>query len=460
MTFWPAPTLKSGIPVCAKIEIPSSKSLTNRYLILAALSDSPSIIKNPLLARDTSLMVEALRKLGTKIDTSTAPQSWKITPRKLSGAKIDAGLAGTVMRFIPPIAALASGVTLIDGDPQARKRPMQTTISSLQNLGVDISSCNTHAESLPLRISGNGKITGGKLEIDASASSQFISALLLAGARFEQGLELQHIGDKLPSLPHIEMTLSVLCQAGVHISESGSSAAPIWHVAPGPIHFTHATAETDLSNAGPFLASAMLTAGQIEIPNWPQNTTQAGAHFASIFEKMGAKIAFSAHGSLLLHGPKNILPIDLDCHAIGELVPTLAAVCAFATDTCALRNIGQLRGHETDRLAALTTELTKIGVTAKIIKDDLIITPPTAESAGYHGALLNSYADHRMATFGAILGLRINGIRIDDIETTAKTLPNFVQLWENLISQSAQSKSAENYFSADSKKAVFSSEDK
>lgn len=438
MRFWPAPTLANNTAIDAKISIPASKSLTNRYLILAALSAQPTTIYHPLRARDTFLMLTALRALGVEIQELPSGDGWQVFPDNFRGGKIQAGLAGTVMRFIPPVAALAHGETLLDGDLQARKRPMRTTIESLHQLGVEISGSGSNSDTLPLRISGTGEVRGGEVTIDASASSQFVSALLLAGARFQNGVTLRHVGTDLPSMPHIQMTLSVLQKCGVQVVTKQIDGNPVWQVQPGKIQLPPVTVESDLSNAGPFLAAAVVCGGKIVIPNWPRETTQPGAKFAEILASTGAKVNYLPDGALELIGTAEIAPLDLDCHAIGELVPTLAAVCAFATGDCALRNIGQLRGHETDRLAALVAELSKVGVFAHIDGDDLLISPPT-DLADYRGGKILSYADHRMATFGAILGLRIPQIEVENIETTAKTLPNFVELWEQLIMQSVQS---------------------
>ncbi|XCB30707.1 3-phosphoshikimate 1-carboxyvinyltransferase [Arcanobacterium hippocoleae] len=364
-------------------------------------------------------------------------KSLRIKPGKLHGAEINAGLAGTVMRFIPPIAAIAAGRTILDGDLQARKRPMAATISSLRQLGVEVRAGGIGGDTLPIQILGQGFVDGGEIEIDAAKSSQFVSALLLVGACFNRGVTLRHRGDRLPSLPHIEMTISVLRECGVQVTAEYSADGATWQVSPGIIQLPEITVESDLSNAGPFLAAAMITGGQIKIPNWPRQTTQAGNEFVRIFTAQGAQTAYRHDGGVLtLRGPEEIFPLDLDCHAIGELVPTLAAVCAFAGGPSVLRDIGQLRGHETDRLTALVCELEKVGVGACIVGDDLFITPPAEKISGYKAAKLSSYADHRMAAFGAILGLRIPGVEVENIETTSKTMPNFVELWEKMIAES------------------------
>lgn len=674
--------------VDATVELPGSKSLTNRYLVLAALSDSPVTITAPLVARDTVLMAQALEHLGMRIDRSD-DHAWRVFPATaLHGGHIDCGLAGTVMRFVPPLAALASGVSTIDGDEGARKRPIDAMVAALEQLGVQVQASqlsdakllsdggplsdgeqlsDDSAAHLPLRITGTGSLAGGIVSINASASSQFVSGLLLAAPRFAHGLDLRHCGGELPSLPHIRMTLALLRQAGVRVHEydaAGSEilapalsaqlresttrlpessrstdasaqpadptavtpaaqtppaqmppstqaqptqtptpaapGAPVrWVVEPGPVHLEDVTVEPDLSNAGPFLAAAMVTGGRIRIPNWPLSTTQPGAELPRIFEAMGGRTriitteqadfctasaastaadsastrpaparpvpAHSApahsdvsarsavptrsdtpapsdaaarpdthtrseaptavhhdappavtpdptHGTLELVGPPPgaIQAIDMNLHAVGELVPTIAAVAAFTQGESHLRDIGQLRGHETNRLAALRIELAKIGVSAYESGDDLTIIPAAAHGAlampsaispaivastapagtsagasaqgsagasaqtsagtsagvsaqGSAGAsaqgstktstgtcdvsheerdaniYLDSYADHRMATFGAILGLRVPHVFVDDIETTSKTLPQFPQLWAAMLEQSAAS---------------------
>lgn len=432
MTFWAAP---SASRVRATLTIPGSKSLTNRYLLLAAIGREPVRVINPLVARDTLLMAGALEALGARIEQ--ADGVWTVTPIDPSvttEARIDVGLAGTVMRFIPPLAALRHGITHIDGDEAARARPMSTIVNALRALGAQIDAASSPSPAtdspagaaLPLTVVGTGEIRGGRVEIDASASSQFVSALLLAGPLMREGIDLRHVGERLPSLPHIEMTIRVLREAGIAVTTHNNR----WVVSPGVPALHDVAIEPDLSNAGPFLAAAMVTGGEVTINHWPACTTQAGDRFRDLFAHMGGHVTWNADTSqLTLRGPAEISPIDVDMHDVGELVPTLAAVCAFACGQSRLRDIGQLRGHETDRLAALVTELGKVGVEAWIDGDDLVISP----TATPRSADLASYADHRMATFGAILGLRTPGIRVENIATTSKTLPGFTDLWQTMI---------------------------
>ncbi len=417
---WSAPL--SG-PVDAIVDIPGSKSLTNRYFVLAALGSEPVTIHHPLVARDTELMADALESLGAIINRGA--EAWTIVPGPLRGGNVECGLAGTVMRFIPPLATFAMEPVRLDGDPAARVRPMDAIVDGLRGLGVQVDAAELNGSPvLPMTVHGTGSVAGGSLDIDASASSQFVSALLLAAPLMTHGLDLRHVGETLPSQPHIAMTVAVLREAGIDVVEQPVDAPNRWIVSPNIPQLSDVTIEPDLSNAGAFLAAAMVSGGRVSIPRWPSQTTQPGDAYREIFTEMGATVTLD-DGLLTVVGPGAIRPYDADMKDVGELVPSVAAVAAFADGTSYLRNIGQLRGHETDRLAALTTELAKIGVTAYEDGDDLVIEGGVPTKA----AVIESYEDHRMATFGAILGLRIEGIEVVNIETTSKTLPEFVAMW-------------------------------
>ena len=422
---YPAPTARG--PLQASVRLPGSKSLTNRELVLAALATGPSRLRAPLHARDTELMAEALRALGADIQEAPASgeygADWLVTPGALRGpATIDVGLAGTVMRFVPPLAALASGEVRFDGDESARRRPMSVTIDSLRALGVEVDDGGTGR--LPFTTRGTGAVRGGSIEIDASASSQFVSGLLLAAPRFAEGLRLRHTGQRLPSLPHIEMTVACLAARGVAVD---SPEPGVWTVAPQPIEATDAWLEPDLSNAAPFLAAAVVTGGSVSVTGWPSETTQVGAELPRLLEAFGGRSEL-ADGVLTVHGGGRISAVDLDLTIGGELAPTLAGLAALADGPSRLIGIGHLRGHETDRLAALATDLGAIGCRVVELDDGLEIHP-----GPLHGAPWGAYEDHRMATTGALLGLAVPGIVIDDIATTAKTLPEFRDLWERMV---------------------------
>ncbi len=415
--LWTAPSAPG--PVQAVVTVPGSKSITNRALVLAALATAPATLRAPLRSRDTELMASALRTLGARID-DTEDGSWHVTPAEPHGpAAVDCGLAGTVMRFVPPVAALAAGAVEFDGDPRARERPMDTVLDALRALGVEITGAN-----LPFTLHGAGHVPGGSVTIDASASSQFVSGLLLSGARFDQGVTVLHDGKPVPSLPHIEMTVTMLREAGVAVDDSEPNR---WHVAPGPVTPRDIDVEPDLSNATPFLAAAAATGGEVTVPGWPHHTDQAGDRIRDILNSMGAEVRLDDTG-LTVRGPEELTGIDIDLRDAGELTPTVAALAALATTPSNLHGIGHLRGHETDRLAALDTELSTLGGQVTRTDDGLRITPRPLHSGTWH-----AYADHRMATAGAILGLRVPGIEVDDIATTAKTLPDFPGQWSTML---------------------------
>jgi 3-phosphoshikimate 1-carboxyvinyltransferase len=421
---WPAP-LATG-PFAAVIRLPGSKSLTNRELVLAAIADGPSLLRAPLHSRDSALMIEGLRALGVRIDEMPGAGSYGpdllVTPGELEGGiSIDCGLAGTVMRFLPPLAALALGPVAFDGDPHARTRPMRTMLDALRVLGIDISDDGRGA--LPFSLYGTGSIAGGELSIDASASSQFVSGLLLVAPRFTNGLVLHHTGAVLPSLPHIEMTIETLAARGVVVQTPRPGT---WVVPPSAIAARDVDIEPDLSNAGPFLAAALVAGGSVTVTGWPKQTSQVGDRMRGILTDMGADVSFfstgEAIGDLTVTGTGAVHGIALD--ESSELAPTVAAIAALADSETVLTGIAHLRGHETDRLAALATEINALGGDVTETDDGLIIRPATL-----HGGLWHSYADHRMATAGAIIGLAVPGVEIDDIQTTAKTLPQFPELW-------------------------------
>lgn len=419
---WPAP--RSVGRLAATVDVPGSKSLTNRALILAALSREPTRIDAGLRARDTELMTGALRTLGVGVeDTGTG---WTVTPGTLRGGRVDCGLAGTVMRFVPPIAALATGDSEFDGDPHARNRPMRALVDGLRQAGIDVEDGGRG--SLPFTVHGRGSVPGGAIELDASASSQFVSALLLAGARFDRGIDVRHIGGALPSLPHIEMTVATLASAGVHVQQPDARR---WLVEPAVIDLPDTVIEPDLSNAAPFLAAALVCGGTVTVPRWPAHTTQAGDALRSLLADLGGRVELT-EGGLSVTGDGGIAPLTADLHDVSELTPVLAAVCALADGTSRLTGVAHIRGHETDRLAALRTELARLGGRVTETEDGLVIEP-----ARLHGGRWQSYADHRMAQAGAVLGLAVEGVEIDDITSTGKTLADFPGLWTGMLDQLA-----------------------
>lgn len=427
---WRAPVADS--PVDATVAIPGSKSITARALYLAAVAEAPSLVTGALDARDTRLFADALEVMGARIEDA-GDGALRVTPMSLPprGGRIECGLAGTVMRFLPPLAALSAEETLFDGDKQVYARPLGPLLDALVRMGASVTY---HGERghLPFSIRGPLRTPlGAQAWVDASSSSQFLSALLLVSPLVGDPLFVSAPGP-VPSMPHVEMTLASLAGAGIDLEVVDEAQADLstWHVFPSRPRGGEIVVEPDLSNAGPFLAAAMITGGRVRIPAWPGATTQAGDAWRALLGHMGATITLDEEG-LILTGPGagNYPGIKATMAEVGELTPTLAAICAYASTPSHLSGIAHLRGHETDRLAALVAEINRAGGQAEETEDGLVITPRPL-----HAAQIRSYADHRMATFGAILGLITPGIAVDDIACTSKTLPGFAAMWDSLLS--------------------------
>jgi 3-phosphoshikimate 1-carboxyvinyltransferase len=435
VSTWPAPIAPT--PVNATVTVPGSKSQTNRALVLAALAaaqgrvppGSPrggtSTIGGALRSRDTDLMIGALRTLGLRVDGegSDLTVSGRIAPG--AGARVDCGLAGTVLRFVPPLAALSAVPVTFDGDEQARARPIAPLLDALRGLGVPVDGTG-----LPFRVQGSGSVAGGTVAIDASASSQFVSGLLLSGASFTEGLTVQHTGSTLPSAPHIAMTVAMLRQAGVDVDDSVGNR---WQVRPGAVEARHWAIEPDLTNAVPFLAAAVVTGGTVRITGWPATSVQPADDILSVLGKLNAVVTHT-DSVLEVRGPAAYEGFDVDLRAVGELTPSAAALAALASpgSVSRLSGIAHLRGHETDRLAALSTEINRLGGNCAETPDGLVITATPLKPGTWR-----AYADHRMAMAGAIVGLRVAGVQVDDIGATTKTLPDFPRLWAEMLKGSS-----------------------
>ena len=420
MSAWQAPSAPT--PVHATVTVPGSKSQTNRTLVLAALGSGSSSITGALRSRDTDLMIGALTTLGLDVDGSGSDLtvSGRIAPGP--DARVDCGLAGTVLRFVPPLAALSDVPVTFDGDEQARARPIAPLLDALRTLGVPV-----EGTGLPFRVRGSGSVAGGTVAIDASASSQFVSGLLLSGASFARGLTVQHTGASLPSAPHIEMTVAMLRQAGVDVDDSVPHR---WHVRPGNVAARHWEVEPDLTNAVAFLAAAVVTGGTVRITGWPEASVQPAQHILDILKKTNADVRH-VDSFLEVQGSTGYDGFDVDLGAVGELTPSVAALAALAApgSESRLSGIAHLRGHETDRLAALSAEINRLGGDCRETEDGLVI-----RATSLHGGLWRAYADHRMAMAGAIVGLRVPGVEVDEIAATTKTLPEFPQLWAEMVS--------------------------
>ena len=437
---WPAPT--AGGPVSARIRLPASKSITNRALVLAALSDGPARIANPLRARDTLLAADALRAMGTAI-TGDAGTDWRITagqPAAGSRVGVDVGNAGTVMRFLPAVAALTSAAVHFDGDARARQRPIGPILAALRDLGARIDDGDRGA--VPFTVFGRGAVRGGTVTLDASGSSQLVSGLLLAAPRFDEGIEVRHEGPPVPSAPHIAMTVRMLRAAGADVTElrpgagrrPGAGGRPdAWQVRPGRLDLGTVAVEPDLSNAGPFLAAALVTAGTIVLPGWPADSLQAAGPILDVLTRMGARCDIGADG-LTISGTGTIRGISADLRDVAELAPALTAAAALAGTPSVFTGLAHTRGHETDRLAALAKEINALGGDVTELPDGLAITPRPLRAQATDRPF-DTYDDHRMVMAAAVLGLAVPGIRVANAGTVAKTFPGFTHVWTEMLGQ-------------------------
>ncbi|MEG3636497.1 3-phosphoshikimate 1-carboxyvinyltransferase [Micromonospora palythoicola] len=418
---WTAPTASD--PVSASLRLPGSKSMTNRALVLSALAAGPSTLSRPLRARDTELMAAALRAMGAHVSIAD-DERWLVRPHRLFGpAHVDVGLAGTIMRFVPPVAGLADGQVTLDGDPQARTRPLGPLIEALRSLGVRVDA--PPSGSLPLVVLGAGRVTGGEVVIDASASSQLVSGLLLAAPRFDRGLVVRHVGPPVPSAPHLRMTVQMLRAAGAAVDDS---TPDVWTVEPGPLTGRSWEIEPDLSGAVPFFAAAMITGGEVTLRGWPaRGSAQPVERLRSLLQQMGATVTLTTEG-LAVRGTGLVKGLRANLSDVSELTPALTALAMLADSPSVLTGVSHIRGHETDRLAALAREFTGLGADITESADGLEIRPRPL-----HGGVFRTYHDHRMAHAAAVTGLVVPGVELDDVSCTSKTMPEFPALWSALV---------------------------
>jgi 3-phosphoshikimate 1-carboxyvinyltransferase len=428
---WASPAAAG--PVGARVRLPASKSITNRALVLAALGDGPAVIGNPLRARDTTLAADALRALGSEITESRT--GWLIAPGQPapgSAVSVDVGNAGTVMRFVPALAALTSAVVFFDGDERIRLRPIGPVLEALRQLGAEIEDGGRAA--VPFTVHGRGAVRGGTVVLDASGSSQLVSGLLLAAPRFDEGIEVRHEGPPVPSAPHIAMTVRMLRAAGASVEELGSGAGgrpDAWRVRPGRLALGSVTVEPDLSNAGPFLAAALVTGGTITIPDWPRDSLQAAGPILDVLGQMGARCSVGPDG-LTISGTGRIHGVTADLRDVNELAPVLTAAATMADSPSVFTGLAHTRTHETDRLAAMAKEINALGGDITELPDGLRISPRPLR-AGASAEPFGTYDDHRMVMAAAVLGLAVPGLRVAGADTVAKTFPDFMDVWAVLV---------------------------
>ena len=405
------------------VPLPGSKSVTNRLLVLAALADGRSRIRRPLRSRDTDLMMAALRGLGvgvTDTDDGDVLVDGVAGPLSAQVSEIDVGNAGTVARFLPAVACLAVGTVRFDGDPRVRERPLGPLLGALRELGADLD----RVDALPLTVRGTGCLLGGTVELDASQSSQFVSGLLLSAPRFEQGVTVRHVGATLPSAPHLAMTVEALRAAGAVVDDSTPGA---WTVAPGPLLACDLVVEPDLSTAAAYLAAPLVAGGSVTVPGWPRGTSQPGSVLPELLEAMGGRVSWSGDEVTVSAGD-GLHGLEADLRDAPELTLVLTALAALADSPSRLTGVAHIRVQETDRLAALATELNKLGGDVRELPDGLVVTPRALV-----GGVMDSYDDHRVAMAWAVLGLGVDGVQILDVATTRKTVPDFVGSWTRML---------------------------
>ncbi|MGW4487049.1 3-phosphoshikimate 1-carboxyvinyltransferase [Amycolatopsis sp. NPDC004368] len=426
---WAAPVAAAALD--ARVRVPGSKSITNRAYVLAALAGAPTRVRVPLDSRDTRLMLGALASLGARSEETA--DGFLVYPLGTTGGhgapvEIALGNAGTVARFTPALAALGDSPVLFDGDDAIRRRPIGPLLAALRRLGVRIDDgAGPGRGAPPFTVHGDGGVRGGAVDLDSSASSQFLSALLLAGPAFDRGVTVRLVGDAPPSEPHIAMTLDMLHRFGATVDREGAE----FHVAPAKLSCPEYVVEPDLSTAAPFVAAAVAAGGTVRVAGWPATTTQPGDWLRTFLPALGASVRLDDEG-LTVTGGSHLPGVELDLHEVGELTPVIAALLCFAEGPSVISGVAHLRGHETDRITALATELSALGAAVSETEDGLRITP-----APLHGGVFHTYDDHRLVMAAAVLGLRVPGVLVENPATVGKTFPGFVDTWTAMLGSGA-----------------------
>ena len=367
-------------------------------------------------------MAEALRGLG--VDVSDGDDgAWVLHapdgPAAARRTELDVGNAGTCARFLPAVAALGTGSVRIDGDPRVRERPLGPLLAALRQLGADLDG----VAALPVTVRGTGRVDGGTVEVDASDSSQLVSGLLLAAPRFTRGVTVRAVGD-VPSAPHLAMTVEALRAAGAVVDDAEPGR---WSVAPGPLLARDAVVEPDLSTAAAYLAAPLVAGGSVTVPGWPRSTAQPGAVLPELLAAMGAHVT-RTDDSVTVSAGDGLHGLEADLRDAPELTLVLTALAALADSPSRFTGVAHVRLQETDRLAALATELNARGGDVQELPDGVVVRPRRLT-----GGVMASYDDHRVAMAWAVLGLGVDGVLVADVATTRKTVPDFVGSWTAML---------------------------
>lgn len=414
-------------PIDATIEVPGSKSYTNRALLVAAMARGASTLTGALFSDDTHYMSTSLRKLGVGINTDEKRATFDVRGNggniPVSSAELYIGNSGTTSRSLTAYLSLGHGKYIVDGDePMRRSRPISDLLDALRQIGVSARSQFDNGH-LPIIVDANG-LEGGKTRLDVSKSSQFLTALLLIAPCAKNGMEIEVIGKR--EMPYIDITLAVMEAFDVRVVnedyryfrvEGGQQYQPRTY-----------NIEPDASNASYFFAAAAITGGRVTVKHLHLDSAQGDIRFVNVLEQMGCQVSVSDTG-ITVTGPRQLKGIDVDMRAISDTSLTLAAIAPFADSKVTIRNIEHTRWQETDRIHAMVTELRKLGVPVVEHQDGLEISPTSITPAA-----IDTYEDHRMAMAFSLIGLKVPGIRINNPECVAKTFPHYFQVLQGLYS--------------------------
>jgi 3-phosphoshikimate 1-carboxyvinyltransferase len=409
-------------PPDATIRVPGSKSVTNRALIIAALADGNSRIVNPLFSDDSFWLMDALVRLGIDVhadgergEVYVSGQSGEIYA---SGVDLFVGNAGTVARFLPPFLALGRGPFTVDGVPRMRERPVADLVDGMRQLGAEVEYAGEDGR-FPLMIKGGG-IPGGKARVSASKSSQFISGLLMAAPYAQAPVTLHPVGRK--EWPYVGITVALMRAFGVEVDEANGR----FTVAPALYSSREYEVEPDASGASYFMAAAAVTGGRVRIPGLGASSPQGDLRFAGVLRDMGCRVEI-ASDFVEVQGPDHLRGVEVDMNAFSDTMITLSAIAPFAEGPTTIENVGHTRLQESDRLSAVATELTRLGVKTQTTSSSIRIIPTKIRPG-----VVRTYGDHRMAMAFAITGLVASGIRIRDPGCVTKTFPGYFGALESL----------------------------
>ena len=444
--------IPSGRVARGTVRVPGSKSLTQRALIVSALARGRSRISGALDSDDSRVLRRALVRLGVRVRVNAS--AWQVDGRGgLLGpvrSPLQVENAGTAMRFLTALVSLGSGTYILDGTPRMRRRPIGDLVRALRRLGVSARCLGRGGECPPVEIQGSGILPGGETRLPGTLSSQYLSALLMVSPLAERTVSI-HLGGRLVSAPYVSLTLGVMRAFGARLSATGlrgrtrqppaAGAGKSRHSdqtrekrfrIPGGQHYRarHYRVEADASSATYFLAAAALTGGRVRIPNLPSDSLQGDACFIELLRRMGCRVK-KGPGGVEACGPLvigRLRGIDADMSDMPDAVPTLAAVALFANTPTRIRGAAHLQVKESDRLAALAREITRLGGSCRETRDGLIIRPGPLRAAS-----VRTYDDHRMAMAFALVGLRIPGVRIQNPTCVRKSFPDYFKRLRSIL---------------------------